>query len=832
MVGFENKKSFIYFFITLLIILSVGELSAIQNDDWYVVCSKSDESITLTKQPNNVTHIILKGPFDGEPAARRWVNANYPNWYCAGASGRSGDWYVLCDNNTFAITLKHGQPAASVDQRVLSGPFPSEPQARNWVNTNYPNWNCSQGPSGAPPGTPPLGQGPPQGPPPGGQPGGLVNPLPNCPYEIFAAGIRFGWAWATARWNLGLPSVVVHLTWAGFHMRNANYICSRTPPAWPSLTGHLSAINSFLNQLGRGNMTDSQILSRLHSFSGFASPLACQVIASQLVCNRETCAWHYFLIGYYLGRAQISLQVFENPGMPPDIVKEAKQEVLSSLPVVIRRIRRLPQLGWPGFAWRCRNLSAALPLLTQALNQVNNPNASNRANSVTQSVVIIINALSSGLVTGQSIILAIDLSGSMNAAVSSGSQQTKLDIAKQAALNALNQLPQGAEAAVVSFGATGCDVKLEIGFTRDFQALAARIQALKGSGSTPIANALYYARDYILREGRGGKVSIVLLSDGMESCKGSPVKAAQEVRSMSTSQTITHKQGPPAFFTGVVYAASNGQDPSGQAVYIPATTADAGLNPNPAPCPVTIEDLLGGVQEPPEIPSMLDENAVQPPEPAAGPSESPTGPVQPPPSGNLQDVTIHTIGFGLGANSQAQNVLNQIASAGGGQSHSASNLNTLQQALTSAITSTPSGGGGGGLVMPQDRMNWSVVLLFVLLGGCVILLVAILAVRKRSGAAAYYFGRIDVFYSDGGQKSFNITAIRTSIGRAQDNDLIINDPDVSGYHAVILVSGNNLFLQDKESTNGTELNEKRITQAPLNSGDEIKIGTTRLIFQR
>lgn len=824
--GDHYKIRFFYFFIFLMLVLIAGDLSAVENDDWYAVCSKSDESITLTQHPNNVTHIILKGPFDGEPAARRWVNANYPNWYCAGRSDRRGDWYVLCDSNTFTITLKHGQPTA-IDQKVLSGPFPSEPQARDWVNANYPNWNCGQRSRGQPGIVP----SPSQGPPPGGQPGGLVNPLPNCPFEIFAAGIRFGWAWATARWNLGLPTVVVHLNWAAVHMRNANYICSRTPSAWPNWRGHVSAINSFINQIGRGNLTDPQILNRLHSFSGFASPLACQVIASQLVCNRETCAWHYFLIGYYLGRAQISLQVFENPGMPPDIVKEAKQEALSSLPVVIRRIRRLPQLGWPGFAWRCRNLSAALPLLIQALNSVNDPNASGRANLATQSVVIIINALSSGLVTGQSIILAMDLSSSMNAAAGSGSRQTKLDVAKQAALNALNQLPQGAEAAIISFGATGCDVKLEIGFTRDLQALAARIQALKGNGSTPIAKALYYARDYILSEGRGGRVSIVLLSDGDESCGGKPIEAAKDVRSMSISQTITQRTMQPSFFSGIAYAAASEQDLSGQTVFA-TTTADAGLNPNPAPCPVTTEDLLGGIQEPPEIPSSLDETNLQLPEPVPGPSESPGGPVQPQQSGGPQEVAIHTIGFALGSDPDAQKVLDQVAAIGGGQSHSANNLSTLQQALTSAFTSTPTEGGGGGLVMPQDRMNWSQVLLFVLLGGCLILLVAILVVRKRGDEAVRVFGRIDVFYSDGGQKSFNITNIRTTIGRAQDNDLVINDLDVSGYHAVILLSGNNFFLQDKESTNGTELNGSRITQAPIQPGDEIKIGTTRLMFQR
>ncbi len=75
---------------------------------------------------------------------------------------------------------------------------------------------------------------------------------------------------------------------------------------------------------------------------------------------------------------------------------------------------------------------------------------------------------------------------------------------------------------------------------------------------------------------------------------------------------------------------------------------------------------------------------------------------------------------------------------------------------------------------------------------------------------------------------FNQKAIR--IGKAGQAHLRIADPNVSRQHAVIeVLDSGEVRLTDLESTNGTLLNGERMTQALLRSGDEIVVGTTRLV---
>jgi hypothetical protein len=50
------------------------------------------------------------------------------------------NWKVLCDNRTGEITITRDMPPPQ--QIVLQQFFPSEPAARQWVNVNYPNWRC------------------------------------------------------------------------------------------------------------------------------------------------------------------------------------------------------------------------------------------------------------------------------------------------------------------------------------------------------------------------------------------------------------------------------------------------------------------------------------------------------------------------------------------------------------------------------------------------------------------------------------------------------------------------------------------------------------------
>jgi hypothetical protein len=65
---------------------------------------------------------------------------------------------------------------------------------------------------------------------------------------------------------------------------------------------------------------------------------------------------------------------------------------------------------------------------------------------------------------------------------------------------------------------------------------------------------------------------------------------------------------------------------------------------------------------------------------------------------------------------------------------------------------------------------------------------------------------------------------RISIGRKQNNDIVIDNLAVSGLHAVIVTIGKDSFLEDANSTNGTFVNLKPIRKHVLNHDDVIEIG--------
>ena len=65
------------------------------------------------------------------------------------------------------------------------------------------------------------------------------------------------------------------------------------------------------------------------------------------------------------------------------------------------------------------------------------------------------------------------------------------------------------------------------------------------------------------------------------------------------------------------------------------------------------------------------------------------------------------------------------------------------------------------------------------------------------------------------------------VGRQFDNHIQLNDPKVSRFHAVIVRKGTALFVRDLNSTNGTWVNQMKVSKAQkLESGDQIRIGAT------
>ncbi len=76
---------------------------------------------------------------------------------------------------------------------------------------------------------------------------------------------------------------------------------------------------------------------------------------------------------------------------------------------------------------------------------------------------------------------------------------------------------------------------------------------------------------------------------------------------------------------------------------------------------------------------------------------------------------------------------------------------------------------------------------------------------------------------------FPLRKVRTTIGR-KGTDILLSDPEVSKLHAVITVTREGCTLKDLGSTNGTYLNGRKITEAPLSHLDEIWLGRTKLLF--
>ena len=79
-------------------------------------------------------------------------------------------------------------------------------------------------------------------------------------------------------------------------------------------------------------------------------------------------------------------------------------------------------------------------------------------------------------------------------------------------------------------------------------------------------------------------------------------------------------------------------------------------------------------------------------------------------------------------------------------------------------------------------------------------------------------------------KEVQLTKDRTTLGRRPYNDIVIDNLAVSGEHAVMQMSGVDVFLEDLNSTNGTYVNGKAIKKQQLQNGDTVEIGKYKIKF--
>ena len=84
-----------------------------------------------------------------------------------------------------------------------------------------------------------------------------------------------------------------------------------------------------------------------------------------------------------------------------------------------------------------------------------------------------------------------------------------------------------------------------------------------------------------------------------------------------------------------------------------------------------------------------------------------------------------------------------------------------------------------------------------------------------------------VRWMGGNSQEYPFSKPTFSVGRAPDNDVVINHPAVSGHHLQLSLQGEQVMVIDLNSTNGTQLNGQRIppnTPSAAHPGDVLRIG--------
>lgn len=90
--------------------------------------------------------------------------------------------------------------------------------------------------------------------------------------------------------------------------------------------------------------------------------------------------------------------------------------------------------------------------------------------------------------------------------------------------------------------------------------------------------------------------------------------------------------------------------------------------------------------------------------------------------------------------------------------------------------------------------------------------------------------RIQFTTPAGASGVLELDAERMSIGRADDNMLIIADDSVSSHHGEVSFDGSSWTLTDLGSTNGTKLGGSRVDAVSLAPGGAFQLGNVDCVF--
>lgn len=88
-----------------------------------------------------------------------------------------------------------------------------------------------------------------------------------------------------------------------------------------------------------------------------------------------------------------------------------------------------------------------------------------------------------------------------------------------------------------------------------------------------------------------------------------------------------------------------------------------------------------------------------------------------------------------------------------------------------------------------------------------------------------------LYETDGRPQVFNLAKDEATIGRSNDNDIVLNDFSVSRRHATLRKENGAWVIHDNQSTNGVRIKEKLVQSARVGDGDQAVVGTFVLRFR-
>ena len=90
--------------------------------------------------------------------------------------------------------------------------------------------------------------------------------------------------------------------------------------------------------------------------------------------------------------------------------------------------------------------------------------------------------------------------------------------------------------------------------------------------------------------------------------------------------------------------------------------------------------------------------------------------------------------------------------------------------------------------------------------------------------------RIQYTTTSGASGALELTDERMSFGRADDNQLVIDDESVSSHHGEVVFDGNAWIVTDLGSTNGTKVGGERVESIELVHGGAFTLGHVECVY--